>query len=98
MAHVVTQPQKPTGESKPKADVYAQGLGINMTRQGDVEVGEVVNEKVPFEMEAVDMFKPFPPHDLLPEEPYQLSPRAVITGWTLGALVHASNIYLGERN
>lgn len=98
MAHVDTQVQKPTGESKLKADVYAQGLEMNTARQEDIEVGEVVNEKAPFEMEAVDMFKPFPPHDLLPEEPYQLSPRAVIAGWLLGALVHASNIYLGERN
>ncbi|RKL27256.1 hypothetical protein BFJ72_g13283 [Fusarium proliferatum] len=97
MAHIDTQPEKPTGKPKPKADAYAEALEMNTARQADIEVGEVVNEKAPTELEAVDMFKPFPPHDLLPEEPYQLSPRAVITGWLLGALVHASNIYLGLK-
>ncbi|RSL79432.1 hypothetical protein CEP52_017526 [Fusarium oligoseptatum] len=64
------------------------------TRRTDVEAGEMVNEKAPPEIETVDIFKPLPPHHLLPDEPYQLSPRAVLTGWLLGALVHASNNYL----
>ncbi|KAM5354844.1 hypothetical protein ACJ41O_001490 [Fusarium nematophilum] len=97
MAHVDAQAEKPPGELKATADACSEPLEVVATQRTDVEAGELVNEKAPSEMEAVDMFKPFPSHDLLPDEPFQLSPRAVITGWLLGALVHASNVYLGLK-
>ncbi|RSL84696.1 hypothetical protein CDV31_016675 [Fusarium ambrosium] len=97
MADIDTQAEKPSVKPKATADACPEALEMVTTRRTDVEAGEMVNEKAPPEIETVDMFKPLPPHHLLPDEPYQLSPRAVLTGWLLGALVHASNIYLGLK-
>ncbi|RMJ10059.1 hypothetical protein CDV36_010313 [Fusarium kuroshium] len=90
----LTDSEKLSVNPKATADACPEALEMVATRRTDVEAGEMVNEKAPPEIETVDMFKPLPPHHLLPDEPYQLSPRAVLTGWLLGALVHASNIYL----
>ncbi|KAL2669902.1 hypothetical protein Neosp_015068 [[Neocosmospora] mangrovei] len=94
MADIDNQAEKASIKPKATTDACLEALEMVATRRTDVEAGEMVNEKAPPEIETVDMFKPLPPHHLLPDEQYQLSPRAVLTGWLLGALVHASNIYL----
>lgn len=43
----------------------------------------------------VDLFTPFPAHPDLPVENYPLTLRAVLVGWVLGAVVNASNVYVG---
>ncbi|RSL38356.1 hypothetical protein CEP53_014938 [Fusarium sp. AF-6] len=76
MADIDTQAEKPSVKPKATADACPEALEMVATRRTDVEAGEMVNEKAPPEIETVDMFKPLPPHHLLPDEPYQLSPRA----------------------
>ncbi|KAA1472482.1 oligopeptide transporter [Dentipellis sp. KUC8613] len=46
---------------------------------------------------AFDVTKPFPIDPDLPEETHQLTFRALFVGWCLGAVVGASNIYLGLK-
>jgi OPT family oligopeptide transporter len=44
-----------------------------------------------------DVTRPFPIDPGLPDEPYQLTVRAIVVGCALGAVVGASNIYLGLK-
>lgn len=45
--------------------------------------------------EEIDLFKPFPIDEGHPVEDHILTIRALLTGIVLGALVNASNLYLG---
>lgn len=47
--------------------------------------------------EEIDLFKPFPIDPAHPVEEHILTIRALVTGIALGALVNASNLYLGRR-
>lgn len=48
------------------------------------------------EEEELDLYKPLVMDPGIPHEPNPLTLRAVVTGCVLGALVNASNLYLGE--
>jgi len=48
------------------------------------------------EEEELDLYKPLVMDPGIPHEPNPLTIRAVVTGCVLGALVNASNLYLGE--
>ncbi|KAG7095440.1 hypothetical protein E1B28_006189 [Marasmius oreades] len=64
---------------------------------------ESLNETNESEQEALktfddhDVTKPFPVDPSEPEEPYQLTVRALFVGSCLGAVVGASNVYLGLK-
>lgn len=47
--------------------------------------------------EELDLFKPFPIDDSHPVEEHILTIRSLVTGICLGALVNASNLYLGRH-
>lgn len=49
------------------------------------------------EVEMLDNLFPFPPLKGIPDEEQQLSVRALVIGIMLGAVVSASNIYLGLK-
>lgn len=49
------------------------------------------------EEEILDNLFPFPPLRGIPDEEQQLSVRALVIGCALGAIVSASNIYLGLK-
>lgn len=46
---------------------------------------------------VTDLYKPFPPDPSLPFEKQPLTIRAILVGWCLGAVVNASNVYLGLK-
>ncbi|KAG8680927.1 hypothetical protein FRC09_017870, partial [Ceratobasidium sp. 395] len=50
-----------------------------------------------FSEEKLDPHEPFPIDPLHEDEEYQLTLRALVVGWALGAVVGASNIYLGLK-
>ncbi|KDN46009.1 hypothetical protein RSAG8_04516, partial [Rhizoctonia solani AG-8 WAC10335] len=47
--------------------------------------------------EKLDPHEPFPIDPEVEDEEYQLTLRALVVGWMLGAVVGASNIYLGLK-
>ncbi|XP_006463464.1 hypothetical protein AGABI2DRAFT_208266 [Agaricus bisporus var. bisporus H97] len=59
-------------------------------READFDSEEV-------DLDDHDVTKPFPVDPHLPEEEHQLTLRAIIVGCALGAVVGASNIYLGLK-
>lgn len=61
---------------------------------------DIDGEKTPVEeeeSEILDNMYPFPPLKGIPEEEQQLTVRALVIGICLGAVVSASNIYLGLK-
>jgi hypothetical protein len=60
----------------------------------DGEKEPIVEEE---EAEILDNMYPFPPLKGIPEEEQQLTVRALVVGVCLGAIVSASNIYLGLK-
>ena len=67
----------------------------------DYKEGDVAHETVEIRDEdttqEVDPFVPFPVEDGQPTEESILTFRAIIVGCCLGALVNASNVYLGKN-
>jgi hypothetical protein len=59
-------------------------------------VKDDVKIEVEEEEEELDLYKPLVMDPGIPHEPNPLTFRAVATGCVLGALVNASNLYLGK--
>ncbi|KXN85831.1 putative metal-nicotianamine transporter YSL7 [Leucoagaricus sp. SymC.cos] len=80
---------------------YASGVEVekSSTRERekyDSEAAEGVSE-LAAQYDDHDVTKPFPIDPDEPEEEYQLTVRAIVVGSCLGAIVGASNIYLGLK-
>jgi hypothetical protein len=61
----------------------------------DAEKPDSTHDFAVGEIDGEEYYRPFPPHPDLPIETSPLTLRAVLIGWSLGALVNASNVYLG---
>lgn len=85
-------------EPKPSPIANEEKLGISIT-QATPSIREDINlesyQHDDHDVRDIDLFEPFPPDPSLPEEKQPLTLRAVLAGWALGALVNASNVYLG---
>ncbi|KAH7250635.1 OPT oligopeptide transporter protein-domain-containing protein [Fusarium solani] len=63
----------------------------------DAEKPDSTHDFAVGEIDGEEYYRPFPPHPDLPIETSPLTLRAVLIGWSLGALVNASNVYLGLK-
>lgn len=64
--------------------------------QPDDAVVKIDHDVVVTEEEEIDLYKPLPPLEGVPEEASPLTFRACFVGICLGTLVNASNVYLGR--
>ncbi|KAI0066782.1 oligopeptide transporter, partial [Artomyces pyxidatus] len=81
-------------------DVYAPGLAHRGSAGSSIDEKRVDDGEAKHEPETYatfDVSRPFPIDPTEPEETHQLTFRAVIVGCCLGAVVGASNIYLGLK-
>ncbi|KAF8348533.1 oligopeptide transporter [Amanita rubescens] len=86
----------PTVTDQVAVATLGQGSGsqdYQNEKQEDTNSGESTPEK----FDDHDVSKPFPPLPDEIEEKHQLTIRAIVVGCTLGAVVGASNIYLGLK-
>lgn len=63
----------------------------------NVDIGDIDEKPEEEDHEILDHNYPFPPLKGIPSEEQQLTFRAIIIGSLLGAVVSASNIYLGLK-
>jgi hypothetical protein len=68
-----------------------EDIGIDISRDGSEGAGELTEDSI------TDLYVPLPMDLGLPEEGEILTVRAVFVGVILGALVNASNLYLGLK-
>lgn len=79
----------------PSEDRTSSEIGNEKERKGSTFVGEMEESDMKDQEAIIDPFVPF---DDLPDEPTRiLTVRAMIVGCVCGALVNASNIYLGLK-
>ncbi|KAF8155992.1 oligopeptide transporter [Crassisporium funariophilum] len=91
MSTAIDQTQTPILHREPSKEVYTS------EKQGSsLEGGPIIEEKEEL-YDDHDVSKPFPIDPDEPEEEHQLTFRAVFVGCLLGAIVGASNIYLGLK-
>lgn len=89
--------------SSEKTEVYAEP-GANMRpfaesnppMENTEDVKDDIKVEVDEEEEELDLYRPLPMDPNIPYEDNPLTIRAVVVGCILGALVNASNLYLGE--
>ncbi|KAI0717205.1 OPT oligopeptide transporter protein-domain-containing protein [Cerioporus squamosus] len=83
-------------EAELTIDQHAESSQGSLTDEKKV-AGETVHGVDDYESDMPDISKPFPPDPDEMEETHQLTLRAIIVGCALGAVVGASNIYLGLK-
>ncbi|QRV76781.1 OPT oligopeptide transporter protein [Ceratobasidium sp. AG-Ba] len=80
----------PTDEKVPGYDEKRGDFGGERVHDSDHDHDMFGDDKL-------DPHEPFPIDPMYEEEEYQLTLRALVVGWVLGAVVGASNIYLGLK-
>ncbi|KAI0754239.1 oligopeptide transporter [Daedaleopsis nitida] len=69
----------------------------SMEEKAGLKDKEILDVRDDYDLNTHDITRPFPPDADEIEEPHQLTIRAVFVGSCLGAIVGASNIYLGLK-
>ncbi|KAI0745132.1 OPT oligopeptide transporter [Earliella scabrosa] len=86
---------RPSQELAPDLAMDNGGESSHSESLNEKKVGEGISDE--YENETPDISKPFPPDPNEMVETHQLTLRALIVGSALGAVVGASNIYLGLK-
>jgi hypothetical protein len=86
-----------TTEVRPAHVVDMPAEPVAEERVGEKYDDVLVDEK-PVVEEELDLYVPLKMDPSIPHEPHPLTVRAVVVGILLGALVNASNLYLGKSH